>query len=184
VMAWRDGGRQWAAAMALCLGLLILLPPVAGFALFFVFLHSPQHLARTRTLLTGMPFSTWLMTGAVLSGVAIAGWIGLQRLLPAHIDAAMPAQAFQLIASVAVPHLLLSRWLEKRLDRTKPTCARPLMWRTGSQVGRKAPRHPRARWTEQNAVPQVTPAIPPQSPSRIATIGDQVAFDENRFDWK
>lgn len=119
VVAWRDGSRQWATAMALCLGLLIILPPVAGFALFFVFLHSPRHLAQTRILLPEMTFTRWLMTGAVLSGVAILGWIGLQRLLPTHLNATLPAQAFQLIASVALPHLLFSRWLEKRLDQAK-----------------------------------------------------------------
>ena len=47
-VAWRDGSRHWAAAMALCFALLLVLPPVAGFALFFVFLHSPRHLAQTR----------------------------------------------------------------------------------------------------------------------------------------
>lgn len=116
-VAWRDGGRHWAAAMALCLSLLIILPPVAGFALFFVFLHSPLHLAQTRVRLRDMAIARWLMTGAVLSGGAIVGWWVLHRLAPSGIDRNLAAQAFQLLASVAVPHLLLSRWLEKRLNR-------------------------------------------------------------------
>ena len=116
-VAWREGSRLWAAAMALCLSLLMILPPVAGFALFFVFLHSPRHLAQTRMRLRDMASMQWLMTGAVLSGAAIAGFWVLHRLAPSGIDQSLVVQAFQLLASVAVPHLLLSRWLEKRQDR-------------------------------------------------------------------
>ncbi len=116
-VAWRGGSRQWAVAMALCLWLLMVLPPVAGFALFFVFLHSPRHLAQTRMMLCDMTQARWLMTGAVLSGGAIVGWWALHQLARSGIDRNLVAQAFQLLASVAVPHLLLSRWLEKRLDR-------------------------------------------------------------------
>ncbi len=119
--AWREGSRRWAGAMTLCLVLLVLLPPVAGFALFFVFLHSPRHLAQTRVLLCDMTLTRWLMTGALLSGAAIVGWLGLQRLAPIPIEATMAAKAFQLLASVAVPHLLLSRWLENRLAQRAPS---------------------------------------------------------------
>jgi Brp/Blh family beta-carotene 15,15'-monooxygenase len=114
-LAWRQGSRHWAAAMAVCLGLLIVLPPVAGFALFFVFLHSPRHLAQTRVLLRDMTRARWIGTGALLSGVAILGWWGVRVIAPSRFDPSFGAQAFQLLASVAVPHLLLSRWLERRL---------------------------------------------------------------------
>jgi len=114
-LAWRQGSRHWASAMAVCLGLLIMLPPVAGFALFFVFLHSPRHLAQTRVLLRDMTRARWLGTGALLSGVAILGWWGVRVIAPSRFDPSFGAQAFQLLASVAVPHLLLSRWLERRL---------------------------------------------------------------------
>jgi len=114
-LAWRQGSRHWAAAMAVCLVLLIVLPPVAGFALFFVFLHSPRHLAQTRVLLRDMTRARWIGTGALLSGVAILGWWGVRVIAPSRFDPSLGAQAFQLLASVAVPHLLLSRWLERRL---------------------------------------------------------------------
>lgn len=116
-VAWRDGSRHWAVAMALCLALLIVLPPVAGFALFCVFLHSPRHLAQTRLRLPDMAPAQWLTTGAVLSGGAILGWWALHRVAPRGIDRDLVVQAFQLLAAVAVPHLLLSRWLEKRQER-------------------------------------------------------------------
>ena len=117
VVAWRNGSRKWAAAMTLCLGLLLVLPPVCGFALFFVFLHSPRHLAQTRVALHGMTRRRWLGTGAALSIVTVLGWCGLQWIAPPLIGPPMVAQAFQLLASVAVPHLLLSRWIERRLDQ-------------------------------------------------------------------
>lgn len=116
-IAWRDGSRQWAAAMTFCLVLLLLLPPVAGFALFFVFLHSPRHLAQTRSALSDMTSTRWVAIGAALSGAAIVGWWALRTFAPTPIGGTIVAQAFQLLASVAVPHLLLSRWLEQRLHR-------------------------------------------------------------------
>ncbi|WP_076069559.1 Brp/Blh family beta-carotene 15,15'-dioxygenase [Sphingomonas montana] len=115
VLAWREGSRDWAAAMALCFVLLVALPPVAGFALFFVFLHSPRHLAQTRALLRDMTLVRWIGTGALLSGLVILGWWGMRIIAPSRFDPSVVAQAFQLLASVAVPHLLLSRWLERRL---------------------------------------------------------------------
>jgi Brp/Blh family beta-carotene 15,15'-monooxygenase len=124
-VAWREGSRHWAAAMALCLLLLMMLPPVAGFALFFVFLHSPRHLAQTRMRLSDMASMQWLMTGAVVSGGAIVGWWAVHRLAPSGIDDSLVVQAFQLLASVAVPHLLLSRWLEKQQHR--PGSSRPML---------------------------------------------------------
>lgn len=114
-VVWRDGSRDWAAAMTLCLVLLMVLPPVAGFALFFVFLHSPRHLSRTRTLLHDMTLARWLGTGALLSGLAIIGWWGLRAVAPSRLDPAVVVQGFQLLASVAVPHLLLSHWVDRRL---------------------------------------------------------------------
>lgn len=116
LVVWQDGNRPWAAANTICLMLLLILPPVAGFALFFVFLHSPRHLAEARAALADMTRARWLATGAVLSAAAILGWWGLESLAPAPIGATVPARAFQLLASVALPHLLLARWLETRSD--------------------------------------------------------------------
>ena len=124
-VAWREGSRAWAGAMALCLILLLILPPVAGFALFFVFLHSPRHLAEARTALDDMTGARWLATGGLLSGAAIVGWLGLETLAPRAIGATMAARAFQLLASVAVPHLLLSRWLDARVNRPAAAHAIP-----------------------------------------------------------
>jgi Brp/Blh family beta-carotene 15,15'-monooxygenase len=119
LLAWREGSRHWAAAMTSCLALLVLLPPVWGFALFFVFLHSPRHLAETRMALAGMTRARWLATGATLSLVAVLGWLLLRWIVPAQVDQPIVVHAFQLLASVAAPHLLLSRWLQRRLDRQK-----------------------------------------------------------------
>lgn len=116
IEAWRGGARAWATAMALCLIVLSVAPPVVGFALFFVFLHAPLHLDRARTVLSDMPRSRWLATGALLSGAAITGWLALKLLAPMRMDETLTSQAFQLLAAVAVPHLVLSHWLEQRQD--------------------------------------------------------------------
>ena len=118
VIAWQNEHQRWAAAMILCLTLLMATQPVVAFALFFVFLHSPRHLIHTRTVLRDMSRTRWLATGALLSGAAVAGWLTLQFLTLSRIDENLTVPAFQLLASVAVPHLLLSRWLEHRLVRT------------------------------------------------------------------
>jgi Brp/Blh family beta-carotene 15,15'-monooxygenase len=102
-IAWRDGSREWAAALTLCLVLLVVLPPVVGFALFFVFLHSPRHLTQTRTLLFDMTRAQWFGTGALLSALALFGWWGLRAIMPSRFEPSIVAQAFQLLASVAVP---------------------------------------------------------------------------------
>ncbi len=117
VVAWRDGARAWAAAMTIAIAMLIVAPPVAGFALFFVFLHSPRHLAAARTSLRDMSLFRWLATGAGMSAAAIVGWLALSTSLPRFLTPDITAQAFQLLAAVAVPHLLLSRWIERRLAR-------------------------------------------------------------------
>lgn len=114
-LAWRGGDRGWAAAMGVCLALLLIVPPVAGFALFFVFLHSPLHLAQTRGALRDMTRARWLATGAILSTAALLGWWALHAAAGQAIGGDLTAQAFRLLASVAVPHLLLSRWMERRL---------------------------------------------------------------------
>ncbi len=127
VLAWRDGNRHWAAAMTSCLVLLVLLPPVWGFALFFVFLHSPRHLAQARIALGDMTLARWLATGAAMSLLTVLGWLAIRWSAPQHIDQPIVAQAFQLLASVAVPHLLLSRWLQRRLDaRSQDRAASPV----------------------------------------------------------
>ncbi len=115
VVAWQEDSRHWAVAMALCLVLLIVAPPVAGFALFFVFLHSPRHLTQTRAALHTLTPARWLAIGAGVSGTTVLGWCALQRLATTTIDPNLTAQAFQLLAAVAVPHLLFSRWVERRL---------------------------------------------------------------------
>lgn len=101
--------------MAACLTLLVVLPPVPGFALFFVFLHSPLDLARTRSVLRDMTRTRWLATGALLSGAAMLGWWAIQALAGRSVGDDPTTQAFRQLASVAMPHLLLSQWIERRL---------------------------------------------------------------------
>ncbi|MFD1951222.1 Brp/Blh family beta-carotene 15,15'-dioxygenase [Sphingomonas arantia] len=115
--AWRDGARAWAAATTVAIVGLIVAPPVAGFALFFVFLHSPRHFAEAGTVLHGRSRGWWMATGALMSAAAILGWVLFATLLRDRLTPDDTAQAFQLLATVAVPHLVFSRWIERRLAR-------------------------------------------------------------------
>jgi Brp/Blh family beta-carotene 15,15'-monooxygenase len=122
--AWRNGAREWAAATAVAVLSLIIAPPVAGFALFFVFLHSPRHLADARITLGGVSQRWWLATGAALSVAAIGGWVVFATSVGRFLPADVTAQAFQLLATVAVPHLAFSKWIERRLARgERPLCS-------------------------------------------------------------
>lgn len=125
-IAWRDGARAWAAATATAIVALIVAPPVAGFALFFVFLHSPRHLADAKTTLSGVSRRWWLATGATMSGAAIGGWLIFATSAARYLTPDSTAQGFQLLATVAVPHLVFSRWIEQRLahnDRLRATAS-------------------------------------------------------------
>jgi Brp/Blh family beta-carotene 15,15'-monooxygenase len=113
VDAWRNGAREWAAATAVAILVLVIAPPVAGFALFFVFLHSPRHLADARITLSGVSHLWWLATGVALSVAAIGGWVVFATSLGRFLPADLTAQAFQLLATVAVPHLAFSKWIER-----------------------------------------------------------------------
>ena len=112
--AWRDGARAWAAATATAIAVLLVAPPITGFALFFVFLHSPRHLQPTRAALDDWSTARWIGTGAGMSLVAVSGWLVLTRIGPLGVSGDVAANAFQLLAAVAVPHLLLSGWIERR----------------------------------------------------------------------
>ncbi len=118
--AWRTGAREWAAATTVAILGLIIAPPVAGFALFFVFLHSPRHLADARITLAGVSQRWWLATGAALSLAAIGGWTLFATSLGRSLPTDLTAQAFQLLATVAVPHLAFSKWIERRLAHGDP----------------------------------------------------------------
>jgi Brp/Blh family beta-carotene 15,15'-monooxygenase len=117
VDAWRGGAREWAAATGAAILGLMIAPPVVGFALFFVFLHSPRHLADARITLGKVSHRWWLATGAILSLTAIGGWAVFATSLAQRLPDDLTAQAFQLLATVAVPHLVLSKWIERRLTR-------------------------------------------------------------------
>ncbi|HXH15722.1 MAG TPA: Brp/Blh family beta-carotene 15,15'-dioxygenase [Sphingomonas sp.] len=123
LVAWRDGAREWAAATGIALIGLLVAPPVAGFALFFVFLHSPRHLTGARTALSGISRRWWIGTGAIMSAAAILGWVVFAAAVGRYLTPDRTAQAFQLLATVAVPHLVFSRWIEKRLASHEPTTA-------------------------------------------------------------
>ena len=109
---WRRAPAFVAASVA-ALALLVAAPPVMGFALFFVCLHSPHHMAATRASLPGLSRARWILVGGAMPLGVVAVWL-LARPLRVHpAGLSLAGEAFQLLAAVAVPHLAFSWWVER-----------------------------------------------------------------------
>ncbi|NDC37412.1 MAG: hypothetical protein EBZ48_05105 [Proteobacteria bacterium] len=94
-----------------CLMGMVLLSPLAGFAVWFIGRHSSQHLARCRAMF--LPAAHWLGWDFVLISVAaislimpLAAWFDLSR-----IDELFAA-SIVLIAGLTLPHMIVTHGLE------------------------------------------------------------------------
>lgn len=109
VLAWRRRDTTLAAGVAA----LLILPPLVGFTLGFLILHAlPQTVERRDKL-------GYASTAAYLAGVApiFAGAVvlaGAVALLLLHFDSSGVRGLFAGIAALAVPHLLVTPWFERR----------------------------------------------------------------------
>ncbi|MGB1911546.1 MAG: Brp/Blh family beta-carotene 15,15'-dioxygenase, partial [Candidatus Puniceispirillaceae bacterium] len=92
-------------------GLMAVLPPLAGFAVYFCLVHSRRHFlsifSAMRTILPvqiivrtalGLTVATWLMAGA-------GYWIQTQYAVA--IDEAVLRTVFILLAALTLPHMIL-----------------------------------------------------------------------------
>lgn len=116
---WGSGRRDRAASALAALAALALLPPAAGFALFFCLLHSPRHLRAGLALLPShvraRPWRVILPLTAAALGLA---WL----LFGSEARAGLPAQAvaacFMTLSILTVPHMaappLLARLFARR----------------------------------------------------------------------
>jgi beta-carotene 15,15'-dioxygenase len=87
-----------------------LLPPLAGFAIFFCGLHSPRHLAEAVRQAESMPHDEKLLRGAAVMALslgAVALLFGIQR--PISVDAGIVRTAFVLLSILTVPHFILEQ---------------------------------------------------------------------------
>ena len=113
VMAVQSGHVFWAVGQGLALVIAMLVPPVVGFAVYFVIVHSMMHLTTARRILAQWPISRFLAQGLVISGVCGIAALGLNGWHFAQpVDQALPVLVFQILAILTVPHLLLTHgWL-------------------------------------------------------------------------
>ena len=104
---WSAGHRQRAAAGALALTGMIVLPPVIGFALYFCLFHSPSHLGESLRAVARTRRHVWVriilpMTAA--AGVIAAGLYGLE--LRADAASRLVAASFMTLSILTMPHML------------------------------------------------------------------------------
>ena len=104
---WSAGHRERAAAGAVALTGMIVLPPVVGFALYFCLFHSPHHLGESLRAVARTRRHVWVriilpMTAA--AGVIAAGLYGLE--LRADAASRLVAASFMTLSILTMPHML------------------------------------------------------------------------------
>ncbi len=113
-IAWKMGEKQRAAALAASLLILILAPPLVGFALYFTLLHAPRHMKMVNSVLGSK--KVWFGISAIALGIlSVSMWALLVSMPRTTHIMANGAWAFQLLSVLVVPHLAFSTWVENRL---------------------------------------------------------------------
>ena len=113
--AWQAGLRLLVLAYGLSYAGLLFLPPMLGFALFFVGLHAPLH---WRTVIRHLPGRQILIARREAIGftaLTLAVWLVWLAGWGLPMGGSLGAEAFRLLSIVAAPHLALSLALERRL---------------------------------------------------------------------
>lgn len=111
---------EWAAAQSSALAVLALLPPLIGFTLYFVFLHSPLHVRGLGHALAGWSRGRLWLYGALICGVCAIGGLLLIPGLMSGEGILMSAAGFRLLSVVAAPHLLLTLLVERQVTPSHP----------------------------------------------------------------
>jgi Brp/Blh family beta-carotene 15,15'-monooxygenase len=112
---WNSGARQRAAATVMALVLLLLTPPLIGFAMFFALLHAPRHIQDMQPLLRKTTAVSTLMNGWIMALLAAGLWLWVAPNFLVGSDVFGPSGLFQLLSVVTVPHLACSHRLNRYL---------------------------------------------------------------------
>lgn len=122
--AWRAGHSTWVLAQTLGYALLFVLPPVLGFAVFFVGLHAPLHWREVVRRLPHIRLASARTEGAALTALVLLVWCGalwrfglVSHAVPGTVR--IGGAAFCLLSIVAAPHLALSLAIGRRIDRAR-----------------------------------------------------------------
>jgi len=104
---------------------LLCLPPLVGFTLGFLILHAlPQTIERRDRLGCATTASYLTSVAPVLGGALLV--TGLIVALLMHVEPSGVRGLFAAIASLAIPHLLVTPWFEARHEGDRPTRAADL----------------------------------------------------------
>jgi len=104
---WSAGQRRRAAAGAVALTAMIVLPPVIGFALYFCLFHSPRHLGEALSAVARTRRHVWvriILPITAAAGVIAAALYGLE--LRADTASRLVAASFMTLSILTMPHML------------------------------------------------------------------------------
>ena len=122
------------AEMAVLACAFVVLPPLAGFALYFVGFHAPRHMAALVANPARAPRVASMRAAALrslpLTGLTLLLGAGLWRLYPGPLPERLLAVTLQGLAALTVPHLLLDRLVAyaERADAPGHAAALARMW--------------------------------------------------------
>lgn len=107
-MLWQAGLRALAVSAGSAVAAMLLLPPVAGFALFFCLVHSPMQFRHHADTLGLRGFRQWagIVVPISLGGLGIAAAIFLAD-SGSGIAASMFASSFMTLSILTVPHMAI-----------------------------------------------------------------------------
>ena len=101
-----DGAPRAAAAAALSLAALTLLPPAPGFAVYFCVFHSPRHFRAALATLGWSQPRQWLPVVVPITAIALTIAAALFQLVPATgVPARLVAAVFMTLSVLTLPHL-------------------------------------------------------------------------------
>jgi Brp/Blh family beta-carotene 15,15'-monooxygenase len=105
---WKIGRRKSAVSAGCALAATLLLPPVAGFALFFCLVHSPMQFRRHSDSLGLRGFKQWgsIVVPLSLGGLGIAAAVLILN-NNASLAAGVFAGSFMTLSILTVPHMLV-----------------------------------------------------------------------------
>ena len=104
-LLWSAGRRLLALSSAAALVGMVLLPPLAGFAVSFGLFHSPRQFARGIAELDG---TAWRLPVALASGAAMLLVVGIAQLGAPHLLSAGVLRAtFVVLSVLTLPHMML-----------------------------------------------------------------------------
>lgn len=112
------GNRSDGLQRLLCLAAWVFLPPLSGFAVWFIGRHSRQHLVQCRGLFQGARFGIPL-DFLVISILAVALIVPLSMRFNLRDIHELFAASIVLIAGLTLPHMLVSQDLPRTLQRLR-----------------------------------------------------------------